>query len=111
MITDSIRACGIGDGISELGGQKVFVKGNLATLEDGTLVGSVATMNNILKNFARNCNLSVAEVVELVTKNPAQELKIFDKVGSIAAGKAADFAIVDENFNVKRTIIDGQIAF
>ncbi|MBQ6975585.1 MAG: N-acetylglucosamine-6-phosphate deacetylase [Selenomonadaceae bacterium] len=111
LITDSIRACGIGDGISELGGQKVFVKGNLATLEDGTLVGSVATMNNVLKNFARNCNLSVAEVVELVTKNPAQELKIFEKVGSISAGKAADFVIVDENFNVKRTIIDGQIAF
>ena len=111
LITDSVRACGIGDGISELGGQKIFVNGNFATLENGTLVGSVATMNNVVKNFARNCDFNVAEVVELVTKNPAQELKIFDKVGSIAEGKAADFVIFDEEFNVKRTIIDGRIAF
>lgn len=111
LITDSLRACGIGEGVSELGGQKVFVSGNLATLEDGTLVGSVATMNNVVKNFAQNSDLGVAEVVELVTKNPAHELKIYDKVGSIAAGKAADFVIFDEEFNVKRTIIDGQIAF
>ena len=111
LITDSVRACGIGDGISELGGQKIFVKGNLATLENGTLVGSVATMNNVVKNFSRNCHLNVAEVVELVTKNPAQELKIFDKVGSISVGKLADFVIFDEEFNIKRTIIDGQINF
>ena len=111
LITDSIRACGIGDGISELGGQKVFVNGNLATLEDGTIVGSVATMNNVVKNFSRNSGLSVAEVVELVTKNPARELGIYDKVGSIATGKAADFVIFDENFNVKRTIVNGEIIF
>ena len=111
LITDSLRACGIGDGISELGGQKVFVKGNWATLEDGTLVGSVATMNNVVNNFYRNSNFNVAEVVELVTKNPAQELKIFDKVGSIEVGKSADFVIFDDDFNIKRTIIDGQISF
>lgn len=111
LITDSVKACGIGDGLSELGGQKIFVNGNLATLEDGTLAGSVATMNNVVKNFARNSNFSVAEVVELVTKNPARELKIFDKVGSIEIGKSADFVIFDDNFNVKRTIIDGKIIF
>ena len=111
LITDSIRACGIGDGISELGGQKVFVSGNLATLEDGTIVGSVAKMNDVVKNFAGNAGLSIAEVVELVTKNPARELKIYDKIGSIEVGKAADFVIFDEDFNVKRTIIDGEINF
>ena len=111
LITDSVRACGIGDGLSELGGHKVFVKGNLATLEDGTLAGSVAKMNDVVKNFARNSGFSKAEVVELVTKNPARELKIYDKVGSIEIGKAADFVIFDEDFNVKRTIIDGKILY
>ena len=111
LITDSIRACGIGNGISELGGQKIFVEGNLATLEDGTLAGSVAKMNDVVKNFAINSGFSTAEVVELVTKNPARELKIYDKVGSISVGKAADFVIFDEDFNVKRTIVDGKIIF
>ena len=107
LITDSLRACGIGDGESELGGQKVFVKGNLATLADGTIVGSIATMNNVVKNFAENAALSVPEVVMTVTKNPAQELNLYDKIGSIEAGKFADFVIFDKNFNVKRTIING----
>ena len=111
LITDSVRACGIGDGEFEFGGQKIFVNGNLATLADGTIVGSVAKMIDVVENFSRNTEFSIAETVELVTKNPARELKIYDKVGSIEVGKAADFVIFDENFNVKRTIIDGKIFF
>lgn len=111
LITDSLRACGIGDGLSELGGNKIFVNGNLATLEDGTIAGSVATINNVVKNFARNSGFNIAEVVELVTKNPARELNIYEKLGSIEIGKAADFVIFDENFNVKRTIVDGKILY
>ena len=108
LITDSMRACGLGDGVSELGGQKVFVKGNLATLADGTLVGSVAKMNEVLKNFCANTGFDVAAGVELITKNPAVELKIFDKLGSLEVGKAADITLFDDDFNIKKTFIDGE---
>ena len=107
LITDSLRACGLGDGLSELGGQKVFVKGNLATLEDGTLAGSVATMNNVLKNFCTNTELNVAAGVELITKNPAVELNVYDKLGSLEVGKAADITLLDDSFNVMKTFIGG----
>ncbi|MBR4384467.1 MAG: N-acetylglucosamine-6-phosphate deacetylase [Selenomonadaceae bacterium] len=107
LITDSMRACGLGDGVSELGGQKVFVNGNFATLEDGTLVGSVATLNNVLKNFCANTGLDIASGVELVTKNPCVELKIFDRVGSLEVGKVADITIFDDDFNIKKTFVDG----
>ena len=110
LITDSFRACGIGDGLSELGGQKVFVKGNLATLEDGTIAGSVAKMNDVLKNFCANTKFSVALAVELVTKNPAVELKIFDTLGSLEVGKAADITIFDDDFKIKKTFINGREA-
>ena len=109
LITDSVRACGIGDGEGELGGQKFFVKGNLATFADGTIVGSVAKMIDVVKNFSANTNWSIPAVVELVTKNPARELKIYDELGSIEVGKAADFVIFDEDFKIKSTIIDGEI--
>ncbi len=105
LITDSMRACGLGDGESELGGQKVFVKGNVATLADGTIAGSVAKMNDVLKNFCTNTGLDVAAGVELVTKNPARELGCFDALGSLEVGKAADFTIFDDNFNIVRTIV------
>ncbi|MBR4903841.1 MAG: N-acetylglucosamine-6-phosphate deacetylase [Selenomonadaceae bacterium] len=111
LITDSIRACGLGDGLSELGGQKVFVKGNLATLEDGTLAGSVAKMNEVLKNFCANTSTDIAAGVELVTKNPAVKLGIFDKTGSLEVGKAADITVFDDEFNIKKTFIDGQLNY
>ena len=110
LVTDSLRACGLGDGPSELGGQKVFVSGNRATLADGTLVGSVAKMNDILKNFFANTGWNVAACVELVTKNPAVSLKIFDRVGSLDVGKAADITIFDDDFRVKKTFVSGVVS-
>ena len=107
LITDSCRACGIGDGESELGGQKIFVKNNVATLENGNLAASVAKMNEVVKNFFDNTNLSLPEVVETVTKNPASELKIYDKIGSIEIGKQADLVIFDKNFSIKKTFVGG----
>ena len=105
LITDSFRACGLGDGLSELGGQKVFVKGNRATLEDGTLAGSVAAMNTVLKNFRDNTGFDVAACVELVTKNPALELGIFNQLGSLEVGKAADITIFDDDFTIRKTFV------
>lgn len=109
LITDSMRACGLGDGESELGGQKVFVQGNLATLADGTLVGSVIPMNQAVKNFFENTKAPLPQVIEMVTKNPAQELNLYKKIGSIEVGKQADFVIFDKNFNVTATFVDGKI--
>ena len=107
LITDSFLSCGIGNGISELGGQKVFVRGNIATLEDGTIAGSVAAMNDVLRNFCANTGFDVATCVELVTKNPAVELGIFDKLGSLEVGKAADITLFDDDFNIKKTFVRG----
>lgn len=108
LITDSMRACGLGDGESELGGQKVFVSGNLATLADGTIAGSVAKMNDVLKNFCANTAFDVAAGVELVTKNPARELGIYDALGSLEVGKAADITLFDDNFNIVKTFVAGE---
>ena len=108
LITDSLRACGLGDGESELGGHKVFIKNNVATLADGTLAASVIKMNDGVKNFRENTGASVAEVVEFVTKNPARELKIYDKVGSLEVGKFADIIIFDDEFKIKSAFVNGK---
>ena len=108
LITDSCRACDVGEGEFEFGGQKIFVKKNIATLADGNIAASVAKMNDVAKNFFENTSATVAETVELVTKNPAKKLNLYDKIGSIEVGKSADFVIFDENFNIKKVFIDGQ---
>ena len=108
LITDSLRACGLGDGPSELGGQKVWVKGELATLEDGTIAGSVAAMNRVVTIFRENTNAPLPEVVEMVSKNPATELGLYDKIGSLEVGKLADMVVFDEKINVLAVVIGGE---
>ena len=109
LITDSLSACGFSDGVYIFGGQEIKVTGELALLKNGTLAGSVAKMNQIVNNFKVNNQIDVAEVVELVSKNPAVELGIYDKLGSLEVGKAADIVIFDENFDIKSTFINGKI--
>ena len=111
LITDSLRACGLGDGPSEFGGQEVFVKGELATLKDGTIAGSVATMNRCVKIFWENTGAELPQIIEMVTKTPAMELSLYEELGSLESGKRADIAIFDEEVNIKTTIIGGEINY
>ena len=108
LITDSMRACGLPDGISELGGQTVYVKNGEAKLADGTIAGSVVTLNRAMANFRKNTGATFPEVVRMVTENQAQELGLFEKIGSLSPGAAADITVFDEDFTVLRTFVDGR---
>ena len=111
LITDSIRAAGVGDGESELGGQKVFVHGARATLADGTLAGSVLTMNRAVANFAKNTGCGIPAAVACATKTPAESLGVYDEIGSLAAGKCADFVLFDDDVQIQKTVVDGEIVW
>jgi len=108
LITDSMRAGCLKDGISELGGQKVIVKDNAARLEDGTLAGSILKLNKGIKNFMDNTDMNICEAISLVSINPARELLIDKTKGSLDPGKFADIVILDDAFNIKQTIVEGK---
>ena len=108
LITDSLRACGCGDGVFDLGGQRVTVKGTLATLDDGTIAASVAPMNEVVKNFWLNSGWAIENVIESVTKTPAVELEIYDRLGSLEVGKAADIVIFDDALDIHSVFVDGE---
>lgn len=111
LITDAMRAKGIADGESELGGQKVFVKNGEARLADGTLAGSVLRMNVAVKNMVEKVGMSLPEACDLATINPAKVLGIENEAGSIREGKRADFAVLDDKFNVLYTVCGGKIIY
>ncbi|WP_346200153.1 N-acetylglucosamine-6-phosphate deacetylase [Caldifermentibacillus hisashii] len=111
LITDSMRAKWLPDGESELGGQKVFVSDGKATLEDGTLAGSILKLNQGVKHVMEFANLTLPEVVKLVTMNPAKELGLYHRKGSIEAGKDADLVVLNEKYDPILTICRGGIAF
>lgn len=111
LITDCMRAGNLNEGNYDLGGQKVIVKENSARLEDGTLAGSILSLNNGVKNIFKNTNLSLQQVVSMASINPAKIINMEHKKGSIEIGKDADIVVFDEEFNIKTTIVEGNIVF
>lgn len=111
LITDSMRAGCMKDGVSELGGQKVIVKDNSARLEDGTLAGSILRLNQAVKNILENTNLKMYEAIAMVSINAAKDIGIDKRKGSIEIGKDADIVIFDDNIAVKQTIVEGKTVF
>ena len=106
-----MRAKGLSDGVSELGGQTVYVKNGEARLSDGTLAGSVLKMNLAIKNMVERVGVSLTQAVDYATINSAKQLKIDSEVGSIKEGKRANFAVLDSNFEVLLTIRNGKIIY
>ena len=111
LITDSMRAGSMNDGIWELGGQEVFVGDDSARLADGTLAGSVLTMNKAVFNMIKHTNLEIFEAVSLASINPAKLLKIDKFKGSIEIGKDADLIIFDEELEVELSVLEGKIIY
>ncbi|SHH03053.1 N-acetylglucosamine-6-phosphate deacetylase [Tepidibacter thalassicus] len=111
LITDSMRAGCMKCGEYELGGQKVIVNETSAKLEDGTLAGSILKLNEAVKNIKDNTNYKLNEIVNMASINPARAINIDDKLGSISREKIADLIIFDENINILKTIINGNIVY
>ncbi len=111
LITDAMRAKGIPDGVSELGGQVVYVKNGEARLEDGTLAGSVLRMNRAVQNMVEKVGVPFTQAVDYATINPARMLKIDNEAGSIEVGKRADFTVLNANYDVVLTIRGGKAIY
>lgn len=111
LITDCMRAGGMPDGEYTLGGQKVTVKGVECRLKDGTIAGSILTLNKALYNFMTETGLPVWEAVKAVSLSPAKSIGEDKKRGSLSVGKYADIVIADEKINIKNTFVGGQKVF
>ncbi|MBP2076142.1 N-acetylglucosamine-6-phosphate deacetylase [Oceanobacillus polygoni] len=111
LITDAMRAKGLPDGDYELGGQPVKVENGKAVLEDGTLAGSILKMHEGAKQMLKLNGVSIRDIVKMASVNPAKQIGIYDRKGSISLGKDADILLVDDELNIKFTICRGEISF
>lgn len=109
LITDSIMAAGLQDGEYQLGVNEIVVKNGDAKLKNQDVrAGSTLTMAQALKNMLAFTDLSLAEIVPLMSENPAKLLKIDDQVGTIAVGKLANLVFLDQEMTIKQTFIKGK---
>lgn len=111
FITDCLPAGGLPEGEYTLGGAKIIYKNNLCKLEDGTIAGSVLKLNKGVWNVFTNTSIPLYECVNCATLNPATTIGVADRKGSIEVGKDADIVILDNEFNVKKTIIGGVVRY
>lgn len=108
LITDSLEAAGLENGKYLLGNQDVYVKDGEARLIDGTLAGSIVSMNVAVKNAYEHLGLTLNEAVNLASYNPAQSLNE-PLLGEIKVGNYADIIFFDDNIQIQQTMIKGQL--
>lgn len=111
LITDAMRAKGLPDGDYELGGQPVKVANGRAVLENGTLAGSVLKMDEAVRRMLDLDGVTLRDVVQMASINPAKQIGVFDRKGSITEGKDADILLVDDELNIKYTFCQGVLAY
>ncbi len=111
LITDCMSAGGLKDGEYSLGGLKVILKDNACRLTDGTLAGSALTLNIALKNMVENTEYTLAECVKMVTKNQAEYLNLARELGELKVGFCSDIVVMDKNFNIRKTFVNGECAY
>jgi N-acetylglucosamine-6-phosphate deacetylase len=111
LITDAMRAKYLEDGTYDLGGQEVCVKDGKAENREGSLAGSTLKMIDARKNFAQWIDSDLSVLTKITSVNPAKQIGVYDRKGSIHPGKDADIILVGDSGDVALTICRGEICY
>ena len=106
LMTDCIRAGGLGDGDTELGGQRVSVQNGAATLPDGTIAGSTVTLDRALRN-AVSLGVGLGQTSRMLSETPARYLGLADR-GCLEVGQRADLVVLDRELQVQAVYVAGR---
>lgn len=111
LITDAMRAAGVTEGTYDLGGQEVIVTQEQAKLKDGTLAGSILTMDKAVKNLVTKVGISLPKAIQMASFNPAKCIGIDDRKGSLEINKDADIVILNKNLETELTMVAGKVVY
>ena len=111
LITDAMRAAGMPDGESSLGGLPVIVKDGAARLaSNGALAGSTLQVCDALRNVYEITGLPLEQLVRTTSLNQANSLGLTG-LGRLEAGYSADIVILNDKFKVQKTFVDGELRY
>src|ERR1051326_494838 len=109
IITDALAAAGIPQATFDFAGQPAQVIRGAARLSDGTITGSVLTMDQALHNVLQMTDVSLQQAIGMLTLNPAQAAQVSDRKGLLHPGYDADLLIYDSSLKLQATICRGEI--
>lgn len=109
LVSDTLRAAGLEDGVYDLGGQDVTVKGPVATIENGALAGSVSDLMRCLRVAVLDMGIPLASAVKAATLNPARAIGLAGSHGALAPGACANAVLLDkETLEIVRVVLRGR---
>jgi N-acetylglucosamine-6-phosphate deacetylase len=109
LVTDALRPTGQDGDVCSIGGRTATVQDGVVRLQDGTMAGSVLTMDVALRNLARASGRSLDELWPTTSRNAARAAGVSDRKGSIAVGMDADLVVVGPDVDVRATIVGGRV--
>jgi len=111
VITDALAGAGVPETTFDFAGQPAKVIRGAARLTDGTITGSVLTMDQALRNVLQMTEVSLQQAVGMLTLNPAYAAQVSDRKGRLQTGYDADVLIFDQSLALQATICRGVVAF
>lgn len=111
LISDSMEATGLPEGVYQLGGQSVTVKEKKAVLTDhpDTIAGSVTNLYDCMVQCVQKMQIPLEDAVRAATENPARAIGIDDVYGKIAPGYLADIVLMDRDMRIQKIVHLGKI--
>jgi N-acetylglucosamine-6-phosphate deacetylase len=110
-ITDGTAASGLPAGArAMLGGQPITVRDSAAFLDDGTLAGSVSTMDRVFQLLVGLVGLSLVDAATLCSTTPARELGLVGH-GVLAVDAIADLLVLDAQLSIVQTYVGGELVY
>ena len=107
LVTDAIRACGMPDGKYKLYDYEITVADGTARLANGTLAGSMLTMDRAVQNMVELAGIPVERVIPMASEVPARILGVAGRKGKLENGYDADVVVINEKFETERVFTRG----
>lgn len=108
LISDSMMAAGLSDGIYSLGKQEVRVSGKIASLtKTNAIAGSVSNLMDCVRYLVKEVGIPLEKAIQYASVNPAKALGIYPQCGSITPGKNANIVLLDQELKIKMVILRG----
>lgn len=113
LVTDANRAAGLPEGRYQVGMEEVAcatVRDGMAVTDEGGLAGSVATMDQLVRNMVERAGLPLPQAWQMASLTPARILGAH-KLGQVAVGNEGDLVVLDADLRVAATVVAGRVAY
>lgn len=111
VVTDALSVAGMPGATFTFAGQPARVEGGVARLADGSITGSLLTMEQALRNVLVMTGVKLHEAVGMLSLNPARAARGDDRKGRVREGFDADLLVFDSSLRLQATICRGAVAY